>query len=244
MLDARYVYLHEALGMGAMWLNQNAKVEKVEKVEKEIATLAQTLPAESQSFHPEKAVSAHLAREALLKRIQANPRANQHQQPEKPRVFDDVPIASISFSGSLKKPVKLLVLSVSASMEDVLAKRLFSGQDGELLRNMLAAIHLSEDEVHCATWLGEEFIFQPKPDETHARAALPYVQSLYQAAGKPVVLLLGQFFQQDYMADLLNAIDENLCYFIIDHPQRILSNPALKRPAWTTLQAMQKRLTH
>lgn len=256
MLSARYVYLHEALDLGVMWLNQAAKVVRPNN-DSESTPLAKETASEHKTRaaqHPASCAAVHtpntstaagagqMARQELLRRFVRQ--APNNKLPEKVEQQKSDDTVQNHLSGSLNHTVQLLVLSVSASPADVLAGRLFSGEDGVLLNKMLSAIGLSEQDVHCATWLGDELLFEPRPEWSRVQAALPYLQNLYQSAGQPILLLLGHFFEQEEVIDLVKQIDENVRYFTIAHPQRILNDDRLKRPAWTTLQQIQKLLTH
>lgn len=257
MLSTRYVYLHEALGLGAMWLNQEAKIagceddnKSLQETSKEVGEAATVIS--QQTFASKNVVSTgklsagQMAHQELLRRFVRQ--TDNIKQPETTSITLTEQKKTIyqttTLSGSLNHTVKLLVLSVSASPADVLAGRLFSGEDGVLLKKMLAAIDLQEQDVYCTTWLGDELLFEPNPNLERVQAALPYLQNLYQTAGQPILLLLGNFFEQDYVIDVVKQMDNNIRYFVIAHPQRILSDTTLKRPTWTTLQQVQALLTN
>ena len=76
MLSTRYVYLHEALGLGAMWLNQEAKLagfEDESKLIKEVgeaATVTSRQTFVSKSVAPTGGLSAgQMAHQELLRRF-------------------------------------------------------------------------------------------------------------------------------------------------------------------------------
>lgn len=241
MLNTRYIHLHEALGLGPMWLHNNARVlspivpsHPTETEHKSTDNLTLTTP---------KKPSASSARLAVLQKITAaaepENRANEDKIAEETAAQPSDLTSPVS--GSLK-PVRVMVLSVCASPNDVAAGQLFSGEDGVLLGKMFAAIQLAPENVHLTTWLKDLPDFNPKPEIAAVQAALPRVQAEYQACGEPVLLLLGDFFQRPDVMEQVRQLGDDVRHFHIAHPMRIASNSTLKRPAWATLQALQREL--
>ncbi len=239
MLDSRYIHLHEALGLGAMWLKQGAKIIGQPEHTLPVAT-PKTTPtpitkptAEQRNMHP--------SRLAVLQKINSatlQPTTTAPPSPAQP----DYPIYSTEYyinqlSGSIPK-VKLMTLSVCASPADVAGGKLFSGEDGVLLHKMLAGIHLNPNDVYISTWLKDLPDFSPKPATEAVTAAAPRVAAEWQLSGATALLLMGDFFERP---DVKAQLPKGKAYYI-PHPQRILNNPTLKRSAWETLQQLERHL--
>ena len=223
MLDTRYVHLHEALGLGALWLHKTAKV----------------LPPVSA---PETAVKTALPplqkQPAPPVRDNAPPVRHAHPQPEpQPELAER---SNISWAEP-PRPARVLVLSVCASLEDRMQQKLFSGEDGALLHKMLAAIQLSPQDVHCSTWLKQSTHFNPTPSEEEVQAAWADVYQEWQQCGRPPLWLLGDFFEREDVRRCLQQCAPTP-YFITSHPLRLLKYPQLKRAAWDTLQQLKAEL--
>lgn len=235
MLDSRYIHLHEALGLGAMWLKHGAKI--IGQPEK----IAHT-PPPTHADLPNKVMknqeNINSARLALLQRVKsATLPQNTSAAPETVAPIryptDTVEHYLAQLSGSIPR-VRVLAMSVCAAPADVAAGRLFSGADGELLRKMLAAINLNLNDVFITLWLKDLPDFNPKPSPEAVIAAAPRVLAEWQLSGATALLLMGEFFERDDVQAQLPDVKA----FIIPHPQRILNNPSLKRPAWETLQQL------
>lgn len=242
MLDSRYIHLHEALGLGAMWLKQGAKIIR-QPEHTPPAPLAKSTPnttptpitkptAEQRNMHPSRLAVLQKINSATLRPT------TETTSPAPP----DYPIYSTEYyinqlSGSIPK-VKLMALSVCASPADVATGRLFSGEDGVLLHKMLAAIHLNLNDVYISTWLKDLPDFSPKPATEAVTAAAPRVAAEWQLSGATALLLMGDFFERP---DVKAQLPKGKAYYI-PHPQRILNNPTLKRSAWETLQQLERHL--
>lgn len=256
MLNSRYVHLHEALGLGVMWLKQDARVLIAQQSNSDTIVAKHQQPESSVKTSNPSAQSARLAALQQLnninQKISKQTSSNKTQVSLNKNIPNSPPIAPLS--GSLKtnqadvehkvkmKTVRVMVLSVCASLQDLAVGKLFSGEDGILLNKMLQAIGLQNDDVLFSTWLKDMPDFNPKPPQTIVADAFWRVQQEYQNGGEPILLLLGDFFQRPEVMTYVQELGKNVRYFWIDHPMRIASNAALKRPAWTTLQKMQTAL--
>ncbi len=223
MLDTRYVHLHEALGLGALWLHKTAKVLPPVSAPE---TAARTAPPPLQK-QPAPPV-----------RDNAAPVRHAHSQPaSQPEPAER---SNISWAEP-PRPARVLVLSVCASLEDRMRQKLFSGEDGELLHKMLAAIQLSPQDVHCSTWLKQSAHFNPNPGEEEVQAAWADVYQEWQQCGRPPLWLLGDFFEREDVRRCLQQCAPTP-YFVTSHPLRLLKYPQLKRAAWDTLQQLKAEL--
>ena len=220
MLDTRYVHLHEALGLGALWLHKTAKVLPPVSAPE---TAAKTAPPP-------------------LQKQPAPPVRHAHPQPEPAAPTTPHPAERSNISwAEPPRPARVLILSVCASLEDRMRQKLFSGEDGELLHKMLAAIQLSPQDVHCSTWLKQSAHFNPNPGEEEVQAAWADVYQEWQQCGRPPLWLLGDFFEREDVRHCLQQCAPTP-YFVTSHPLRLLKYPQLKRAAWDTLQQLKAEL--
>lgn len=231
MLDTRYVHLHEALGLGALWLHKTAKVLPPVSAPE---TAAKTTPPPLQK-QPAPPV-----------RDNAPPIRHAHPQPEPQPETAAQPASQPAERSNISwaeppRPARVLVLSVCASLEDRMRQKLFSGEDGELLHKMLAAIQLLPQDVHCSTWLKQSAHFNPNPSEEEVQAAWADVYQEWQQCGRPPLWLLGDFFEREDVRRCLQQCAPTP-YFVTSHPLRLLKYPQLKRAAWDTLQQLKAEL--
>ena len=241
MLDSRYVHLHEALGLGAMWLYANAKVITQDDCLADFVSGSQNIAAVQKNDTvktPSTAIGQN-ARLAILQRVRAYSGAdNTHRS----AIVNTSAQPKIQPENSVAPQVKVMVMSVCASLQDVAANRLFSGDDGILLWKMLEAIQLQAKDVFLTTWLKDLPDFKPHPSEEMVQAATLRVAQEWQQCGANYMLLLGDFFERKDVQAQLDTFSHQTQRFIIAHPMRILSYPQLKCNAWETLQQLQSKI--
>lgn len=246
MLSSRYLYLHEALELGVMWLKQGAKVRPSGQTAglpaKPPAEAAIPKPAVSPDKRPEnpgsavagKIKSGGSAREAVLAAV------GSYRPPVAETVSATKPQAEMADDyrrrmQGLVAPAVIMAVSVCPSPADVLAGRPLSGGDGVLFDKMLAAISLQPADAHRTFWL-EKLSFSFVPEQM--AASLPRLQAERDLCAARAILLLDRYFGQPEQSDLLEKMCGGLPCFIIPHPATLLSHPALKREAWETLQKL------
>ena len=264
MLNSRYIHLHQALGLGAMWLNQHAQIRPTQG----------SLKAEG--FNEVKTSNASFNKiktEGLNEVKTSNTHSGESEAKTEPRYPTQTPTNPAAQGNALAKirqrsapshtpsapqpaaappgnplhtpaphPAKLLILSVCPSVDDMAAGKLFSGTDGEMLHNMLNAIALPPEQAHFSTWLKNSPDFNPRPDAQTIIAAAPSIVQEWQQTRAQAMLLLGDFFHRPEVQTALNAIAPAAARYHIPHPMRLASNPQLKRSAWETLQKLQAAL--
>lgn len=269
MLNSRFVHLHEALGLGAMWLNQDARLNTASITSSSQISSPQAKMIEAENtankhiplqttFSPKKSsastlisIPANNARLAALQRVGSRTltAATPQNSPIDPNTETSKTSDTINTNQPLTQlakpisPAKVLALSVCASPADIAAGSLFSGEDGQLLSRMFAAIQLQSNDVHLDTWLSGLPDFNPKPPKETVIAATDRIQNLWQASDACAILLMGDFFERDDVRIELDKICPAQARFIIPHPLRILSNPKELRPiAWEVLQNLRDYL--
>lgn len=257
MLNSRYIHLHEALGLGPMWLHAQAKILPLTDADKpphsdNLQPPAQPIPntaaASAQpSFRQPEKPAVQSARLATLQHVGSH---NLNKQPATPAVSADKPVNAArnlqswlnELAGSV--PVAdVMVLSMCASPADIAAGHLYSGEDGILLHKMLHAIQLQPQQVWLTTWLKDLPDFNPKPKPETVAAAAGRVAAEWQLSQAKALLLLGNhFFARSDVMQHVREFSGSRPVFHIPHPQQILNDPKLKRGAWETLQQMQAEL--
>ena len=255
MLNSRYIHLHQALGLGIMWLNQHAQIRPAQgSLKTENATQAQpnlahlsaantsnarfnATPNRTTAPHPNPAAQGN----ALAKIRQRSPQHPPSAPPATPQPAI-APQPTSPIHTPAPHPAKLLILSVCPSVDDIAAGKLFSGADGEMLHKMLKAIALPPAQAHFSTWLKNSPDFNPRPDAQTITAAAPDIAREWQQTRAQAMLLLGDFFHRPEVQAALNAIAPAAARYHIPHPMRLAGNPQLKRSAWETLQKLQAAL--
>lgn len=247
MLSSRYLHLHEALGLGPMWLLQGAKpLEPVAD-----ATAAATAQAAEPPAAPVAAASpqASAAREVLLKTLKHSHSAEPQTAPAVPAPASPTESAAIEterahYLASLRSqitPAPLMIAAICPSPDDLMAGRLFSGKDGVLLDNMLAAIGLGREQSHCTGWLSATS-FTPQPPAEEILAAVGRMQAELALCEARALVLLGQIFSQPEHQDAIRQVSGDIPVFLLPHPARLLRQLHLKAEAWQTLKAIRRLL--
>lgn len=278
MLSTRYLYLHEALGLGPMWLKRgayvlpsaqqqanqeshaqsfhdNVEVNTVEVNTVKANTALSPATADHATVHhvskPKVSSSQTMlpARAAALAMVNIathssdeSPIQNEKQATQsvanQPHVLRTKEAYLQEYAGKLKNS-EVLVLSLCPSFKDVVAGKLFSGEDGELLNKMLAAIQLSGQQVRKTSWLANtEF----KPTRQQLQEGLPRLQAILTLCQAKAVLLLGVFFEGEEQQELITQLCGDVPFFRVPHPARILRQPSLKAQAWASLQELRHHL--
>lgn len=255
MLNSRYIHLHEALGLGPMWLNAQAKILPLSDEDAatpapaaaNAAAVAAVSPANREvaaPFRQPETAAAEVARLAVLKNIGSGGKAVEAQTALAPKTETAPEQDWLSLLEGKVPQADVMALSMCASPADAVAGRLYSGEDGVLLDKMLHAIALDRSRVLLATWLQEEPDFNPSPDAARVAHYAPRVAAQWQLSRARVLLLLGNhFFARADVMEHIGRITEPTRIFRIPHPQQILNDPKLKRGAWETLQRLQQQLS-
>ena len=246
MLSSRYLHLHEALGLGPMWLQQGAKVVPPATAINETAAAPKVHIAPPISTTKPTRTNPPIshARAATMAAIGSHTKSNAPTPSRNPstNASPTLPTLTNSLIHTLPSaPVVLMVISICPAPEDYASEQLFSGEVGQLLDKMLAAIGLQPQHVHKTSWLAST-TFNPNPSAEELDAAQPRLSKELQQAAPKAILFLGQFFTQASQHDRLMAFSQGLPMFTVPHPARLLRQPHLKAEAWDTLQQLQKVL--
>ncbi|WP_416191860.1 uracil-DNA glycosylase family protein [Neisseria sp. CCUG12390] len=262
MLSSRYLHLHEALGLGPMWLNRQASVRPSEKAGGGVRpapsarpqTAAQPIAEAVRSLSP-AAHHARLAAAALVNEKKNAPplppaaepvqlRANADHSAESPAVqesqapvSDGLPPLQIEV-----RPSEIMVVSICPSTEDSAANQLFSGSVGVLLDNMLAAVGLQPQQAHKTCWVKSARISNANPSQAQIEAASSSLADELAQSRAKAVLFLGQIFEQEGLRVLMQTLCGGMPCYIIPHPARLLRQTHLKAQAWAELKKLKRFL--
>ena len=264
MLSSRYLHLHQALGLGPMWLNRHAKVippagdapvtQPQKPTAAQVAEAVRTISA-----------SAHHARMAAMAAVQHEktapaaatppapptaapvdapaPSARTHSAPEDTAkattttVSDDLPRLQTE-----ARPSEVIIISICPATEDSLHGQLFHGAVGVLLDNMLAAIRLTPQQAYKTSWVKAAPVFSPHPTDEQIQAELPQLARELADTQAKAVLLVGQIFEKSELSPLIDTLCGDTPRFILPHPARLLRQPQLKAKAWQVLKQVRQIL--
>lgn len=263
MLSSRYLHLHEALGLGPMWLNQQARVRPSETAGGNVRSapnarpqaaaqpIAEAVRSLSPAAHHARLAAAALVNEkkhapiappvatpAQLRTHVENPAESPAAQENQTPVSDGLPPLQINV-----RPSEIMVVSICPSTEDSAANLLFSGSVGVLLDNMLAAIDLQPQQAHKTCWVKSASISNANPSDAQIEAAADELTKELAQSQAKAVLFLGQIFEHENQRTLMQTVCGERPYFVIPHPARLLRQTHLKAQAWAELKKL-KRLLH
>ncbi|MCP1660781.1 uracil-DNA glycosylase family protein [Neisseria perflava] len=263
MLSSRYLHLHEALGLGPMWLNREAVFRPSEKsavapqvsatpaaptaavkpVAQAVQAAAQPSAARLAAINALKTPKAAAARTVPDNRApDTAPQARTAAEPHAAAVPADFSDGLAAPLHSVVMPSEIMVISICPATEDSLNGQLFCGSVGVLLDNILASVGLTPQQAHKTCWVKTPPVFKNTPDAAQMQAALPQLLAEREQSAAKAVLFLGQIFEQEAQADLMAQLCGGLPYFVIPHPARLLRQPQLKAQAWAELKKLKRLL--
>lgn len=239
MLSARYLHLHEALGLGPMWLKQAAAVLPLKNT-----------PAPSAQARPQTVRAAPIRPsqphngQARLETMKALETAAVHTR--KPTPETETPLPDLS-DGIAPVPAasgitKLAVVSLCPPIEDAVYGQLFHGKAGVLLDNILKAVGLDAAYVHKTCWVKTAAVGNLMPSEAAIETATVSIMQELDGCRAPAVLFLGQAFVQPERQTMIETLCGSRPFFIIDHPARLLRQPELKARNWQVLKQLKHAL--
>ncbi len=242
MLSSRYLHLHEALGLGPMWLNRNAKIIHAAPQAATAPVRPKTIAADTAQAVRTLSAGAHQARTAAIATAQTAKPAVRAPEAA-PKAIAEIPAKTEKAAHSDNLPRLDVTIRPSEIMtEDSLHGTLFSGDVGTLLDNILAAIGLKPEQAHKTAWVKTAPVFTALPDAEHIRSELAEMQNELTASQARAVLFLGKIFNSPDMIGLMNELCAERPHFVIPHPARLLMQPQLKAQAWQTLKPLKQLL--
>lgn len=241
MLSARYLHLHEALGLGPMWLKQTAAVLPPKNTP---ATPTQARPKTVRTA-PIRPSQPHNGQARLETMAALKAAAPEHDRKPVPAPEADLlpdlsdGIAPVPAASGI---TRLAVVSLCPPTEDMVYGQLFHGKPGILLDNILKAAGLDAAYVHKTCWVKTAAVGNPMPSEAAIANALEQTARELDGCRAPAVLFLGQAFVKPERQAMIETLCAGRPFFIIDHPARLLRQPELKARAWQTLKQLKRVL--
>lgn len=265
MLDSRYLYLHQALGLGPMWLSQTAQVLPAHSTATRQTSKAQL--TQQPITAPRAVAVTTMTTEAasVASPIAATPAIQSIPVPPVESVATTLaPIDSFSLdslsvilhschrcnlvqerthpiSGHGSSQPRLMVVSINPSPEDDSRQQLFSGQSGVLLRNMLLALNLTDEAVFYTSQIKCAPNLNLTIKHEQQQACMPYLSQQIRLLQPQAILLLGQQFHKMDQTQLAASL-QGRPYVITHHPARLLSQSHLKAQVWQSLQKLYQYL--
>ncbi|WP_434779508.1 uracil-DNA glycosylase [Neisseria sp. Ec49-e6-T10] len=268
MLEARYLLLHQALGLGKMWLKKGAHLvsseQKVQNPASNVQINAQVVVAESVPQYvaePLQTASQPIS-QSQIQTAPVEKTAQPTQVDAQPIQTDGKNLLQLeqmaqncqncSLCGCRLQPVfgqgnsqaDVLIVSLSPSPEDDLNHQLFEGKVGVLLSNMLKSIHIPIEDTYQTTLVKCAPSFDVKVDKISLKTCQAYFDAQVRLIQPKAILALGED-----MPKFAQVNDEGLHYagipfFHTHHPARLLRHPQDKAHAWETLKRLSTLLQH
>jgi DNA polymerase len=128
----------------------------------------------------------------------------------------------------------------------------FVGASGQLLTKILAAIHLSRDDVFICNVVKHRPPGNRNPTPDEVTACAPFLVRQIQLLKPRVILALGTFAAQtllqtrETIGKLRGQIHRyhGVPLIVTYHPAALLRNPSWKRPTWEDVQLARKIFDH
>ncbi len=261
MLSSRYLHLHQALGLGPIWLNQSAHIihEPQAHNNKTIPSTA-TAPisqqpivkAQPSTLAIRQQINGMVKNKAPLAEPKSIDIANETPSHTQQLDFATMPLDEIHnhyqqcqacglhqarrqpIWGIGTLPCELLIITTNPTPQDDLSNTLLSNVT-ELWENMLLALNIPKDKIFTTAWVKCASHHTLTTQKEERDACLPILKK--QAEAAKIILFLGD---QDY--DLINEVKNwNKPYFQIPHPAKLIRQPALKGQAWRVFKAISKQ---
>lgn len=144
---------------------------------------------------------------------------------------------------------KIMLIGEAPGMEEDIQGKVFVGPAGQLLTNILAAIHLDRDDIYITNILKCRPPQNRDPQEDEQTICSVHLFKQIEIIQPRFILALGRIAGQflsgekgSVMNDLRNKIYsvKGSQMMVTYHPAALLRNPELKRPTWDDIQKFQK----
>lgn len=266
MLDSRYLHLHEALGLGPMWLLKSAHIvnnttdqmpsesasesnRTSASIQADVAPHVPNTPPSDTLVHPTQTTPRNTLspRDQLLRRF----RTTENHTPTTTTQPSTQPTALTSAAlesyrqriASTLTPKPIILITLCPSPQDVLNRSLFSGQSGILLDNMLQAVGFNLSQAHTTAWIKDETLFDAAPTTQLLEHFLPLLEMELAATNPHTVIYLGDIFHNNQFNDIFQRLHSNRIVCRIPHPLKMLRHPTLKAEAWNAIKNLKKHTT-
>ncbi len=250
MLDARYLLLHQALGLGPMWLNQEARLlapaanfPATEPLKPVRAERSEQTP----SVMPTEIKSAETP---VMPHSEIMHKIDTSGKDLVALAGDSVHCQACSLSGCRRQAIfgqgnvhaSLLVLAASPTPEDDLSATLFYGKAGVLLSNMLYAIDIDIEKTYLTTAVKCAPGFGSVLEAAQRQTCQAFLAAQIRLIQPKAILALGEDMKKWAQADETGLRYQNIPFFVTAHPARLMRHPQEKAQAWTMLKQLRDYL--
>ena len=146
-------------------------------------------------------------------------------------------------------PNGLIIITDMPSVEDDLSGNILSGEAGEMINKMLAAIGMSRDNVSIIPLIFWRTPGGRTPTREEIDLAYPFVDKMITMLNPKIILTLGTLAATEIAKTNLSAehgkeIESEKGYKIIPiyHPNYLILKPSAKKDVWAVLQNIQNML--
>ncbi len=146
------------------------------------------------------------------------------------------------------KPNGLLVITDMPSVDDDLSGKILSGNAGELVDKMLAAIEMSRENVSIVPLIFWRTPGGRTPSREELDLSRPFVDKMIEMLKPRIIVTFGtlgaeEIGKTNLTANHGNEIGNNEYKIIpLYHPNYLILKPSAKKDVWTALQNVQKML--
>ena len=253
MLDARYLLLHQALGLGPMWLNKEARLldpaaglpatEQIKPLQAERSEQAPPPVMSAKVKSTEEATV--LAPSEIIHKIDTSGKDLATL------ASDSVHCQACSLAGCRRQAIfgqgnvraGLLVLAASPTPEDDLSATLFYGKAGVLLSNMLQAIEVDIEKTYLTTAVKCAPSFGSALEATQRQTCQAFLAAQIRLIQPKAILALGEDMKKWAEADETGLRYQNIPFFVTAHPARLMRHPQEKAQAWDVLKQLRNYLS-
>ena len=149
---------------------------------------------------------------------------------------------------------RLMVIGEAPGREEDLEGKPFAGRDGQLLDKMLAAIGLSEADVHITNLVYWRPPGNRTPTPQEALACRPFLDRQIELVGPDFILLLGGMAAKEIFGATesimrlrgrwreIASAGKKVAALATLHPAYLIRTPAAKQLAWSDLLALKMKL--
>lgn len=246
MLSARYLKLHQALGLGAMWLKRGVKLVPATPTQRQptlTSTISIQYPEES-SRQPATKIRVETVANRVVEPKESYRTPIKIYSPALPQLAKTVKNCTAcilhqsrrqAILGQGNPQAKILIVAESPNQLDDLAGNLFQERAGNLLRNMLQAIQIDLQETYLTTWVKCCPSITLEASQEDKNTCQVYLNAQIQAIRPQVILGLGAHLNALCTTSTTGLSYQNIPMVITHHPERLLRHPQEKAQTYQAL---------
>ncbi len=144
----------------------------------------------------------------------------------------------------------LMIIGSSPSAEAEQKKTLYADEPGKLLINMLKAINLTPDDVYYTTLVKCKSESKVGPSQAEIRACLHFLVRQVEMVSPKIIWTIGAEAAQTLLKSSKSLFQlrgqfheyNGIPLMATFHPEALLQNKELKKPTWTDMQMIQRKI--